>query len=452
MDSPSPAPPLTRSRIFAMSVPVIFAQAATAMTGIVDTGVMGFVGDKTELAAVAVASAVFSFLYWGFGFLRMATTGLTAQAQGAGRGGEVRAILQRAMLLGAGLGLAIALAYPLFRAPVITLFDVTAPVGEGAHGYMDARIWGAPAVLMGYGVMGWLLGRGRTGALLAFQIVLNGVNAGLDAWFVAGLGWGPAGIGAGTAIAEWVAVGFGLLLVRGGLKPGREIFDRARIRALFSANRDIMIRTLALLFCFAWFVRSGAQVSTAAVAGNEVLLQFIAVSAFVLDAFAFTAEAETGAGIGARKPARVWRAFRLTSEFALVAGAALTLIYLAIGDDVIRAVIRDAEARDVALAYLPWCALVPLIGVAAFQLDGLFIGATRGRDLRNASVAATLAYVATDIWLSGAHGNAGVWTAFLAMYAYRALALAACLPGLAGDIRSAQMRGTSSTPSNTSAE
>ena len=447
MISSAPAPPLTRTRIFAMSVPVVFAQAATAMTGVVDTAAMGLVGDKTELAAVAVASAVFSFLYWGFGFLRMATTGLTAQAQGAGQGGEVRAILQRAMLLGLALGLVISLTYPLFRGPVISLFDVTKPVGEGAHAYMDARIWGAPAVLMGYGVMGWLLGRGRTGALLAFQIVLNGLNVGLDALFVLHFDWGPAGIGAGTAMAEWVALGFGLLLVRGGLKPGREVFDRARLSALFNANRDIMIRTLALLFSIAWFVRSGAQVSTAAVAGNEVLLQFIAVSAFVLDAFAFTAEAETGAGIGARNPARVWRAFRLTSEFAILAGALFSGLYLAFGDEIIRAVIADAEAREMALAYLPWCGLVPLIGVAAWQLDGLFIGATRGRDLRNAGVVSAIAYVATDIWLSAEYGNAGVWTAFLAMYAYRALALAACLPGLVGDIRSAQMRDTSSTPS-----
>lgn len=445
--STAPAPPLTRTRIFAMSVPVVFAQAATALTGVVDTAAMGLVGDKTELAAVAVASAVFSFLYWGFGFLRMATTGLTAQAQGAGQGAEVHAILQRAMLLGFALGLAISLTYPLFRGPVITLFDVTKPVGEGVHAYMDARIWGAPAVLMGYGVMGWLLGRGRTGALLAFQIVLNGVNAGLDGLFVIHFDWGPAGIGAGTAIAEWVALGFGLLLVRGGLKPGREVFDRARLSALFNANRDIMIRTLALLFSFAWFVRSGAQVSTAAVAGNEVLLQFIAVSAFVLDAFAFTAEAETGAGIGARNPARVWRAFRLTSEFAILAGALFSGLYLAFGDEIIRAVIADAEAREIALAYLPWCALVPLIGVAAWQLDGLFIGATRGRDLRNAGVVSAIAYVTTDIWLSAEYGNAGVWTAFLAMYLYRALALAACLPGLVSAIRSAQMRETSSTPS-----
>jgi len=447
MYSPVPAPPLTRTRIFAISVPVVFAQAATALTGVVDTAAMGLVGDKTELAAVAVASAVFSFLYWGLGFLRMATTGLTAQAQGGGQGAEVRAILQRAMLLGLALGLTIALAYPLFRGPVITLFDVTLPVGEGAHAYMDARIWGAPAVLMGYGVMGWLLGRGRTGALLAFQIVLNGVNAGLDALFVLHFDWGPAGIGAGTAIAEWVALGFGLILVRGGLRPGREVLDRARLSALFSTNRDIMIRTLALLFCFAWFVRSGAQVSTAAVAGNEVLLQFIAVSAFVLDAFAFTAEAETGAGIGVRNPARVWRAFRLTSEFAVLAGAVFTGLYLAFGDEIVRAVIADAEAREMALAYLPWCALTPLIGVLAWQLDGLFIGATRGRDLRNAGVASAIAYVATDVILSGQYANAGVWTAFLSMYLYRALGLAACLPLLVSDIRSMQMRETSSTPS-----
>ncbi|MEE9381661.1 MAG: MATE family efflux transporter, partial [Hyphomonadaceae bacterium] len=255
--------------------PVILAQAATAMTGVVDTAVMGRFGDKTDLAAVAVAAVAFGFIYWGFGFLRMATTGLTAQANGSGDVPESRAILIRALILGAALGLALILFFPLIRWGALAAFQAEADVEILASDYFNARIWGAPALMMGFVISGWLLGTGRTRALLIFQIVLNGVNAALDTWFVAGLDWGPAGIGAGTAIAEWTALGFGFFLVRDGLKAPARLFDREKLMALFAANRDIMIRTLALTFSFAWFVNAGTRSGTAQLAGNEVLLQFI---------------------------------------------------------------------------------------------------------------------------------------------------------------------------------
>ena len=261
----------------------MLAQAAIAATGVVDTAVMGLYGDKTDLAAVAVASVAFSFIYWGFGFLRMSTTGLVAQAMGRDNRGLARATLQRGLLLGAGFGIAIFALSPLLRLFVFAPFGAEADVVDLADGYFGARVWGAPALLTQYAITGWLLGTGRTGALLAMQIVMNGVNIVLDIWFVAGLGWGPAGIGAGTAIAEWVALAFGLVLIWPALKRETGLLDRTALMALFNANRDILIRTLALLFCFAWFVRSGAQMGTAQLAGNEVLLQFITVAAFVLD-------------------------------------------------------------------------------------------------------------------------------------------------------------------------
>ena len=421
---------LTRSRALALAWPIMLAQVAMATTGIVDTAVMGRYGTAVELAAVGLAAVVFSFLYWGFGFLRMATTGLTAQADGAGEGQEVNAILMRALMLGAALGVLLVITFPLTSRIALALFQAESAVEIEASGYFWARIWGAPAILMGYAISGWLIGTGRTRALLAMQIVLNGINAGLDYAFVAIWDWGATGIGAGTAIAEWAALGFGLIIVRKGLGPGPRLFDRAKLLALFNANRDIMIRTLALLFTFAWFVNSGARQGTAALAGNQVLLQFIAVSAFVLDAFAFVAEKEAGAAYGARDRARLKRAMRVTSEIALVCGAAFALIFWLGGGAVIEAFIADPAAREAALAYLPWCAAVPLIGVAAWQLDGLFLGTTQGEAVRNAGVMAMLAYLASDLLLAPAFANAGVWTAFLLSYAYRAGALALYWPRL----------------------
>ena len=429
---------LSRGHVLRLAVPVMLAQAAIAATGVVDTAVMGLHGDKTDLAAVAVASVAFSFIYWGFGFLRMSTTGLVAQAMGRDDKAMARATLQRGLLLGAGFGIAIFALSPLLRLFVFSPFGAEADVVDLADGYFGARVWGAPALLTQYAITGWLLGTGRTGALLAMQIVMNGVNIALDIWFVAGLGWGPTGIGAGTAIAEWVALIFGFVLIWPALKRETGLLDRAALMALFNANRDILIRTLALLFCFAWFVRSGAQMGTAQLAGNEVLLQFITVAAFVLDGFAFVAEKEVGEAYGARDVTRLRRAMRVTTDLALAFGAIISLLYLVGGSAIISRFVSDVEARNAALAFLPYCAAVPLIGVAAFQLDGFFLGATQGRAMRNAGVITTVAYVGLDILLRHWLGNSGVWLAFLGMYVLRAVALGAYLPSL--------MRATADQP------
>lgn len=421
---------LSRSRVLRLAVPVMLAQAAIAATGVVDTAVMGLYGDKSDLAAVAVASVAFSFIYWGFGFLRMSTTGLVAQALGRGDEAEARATLQRGLLLGAAFGVSIFILSPILRLGVFAPFGAEPDVVELADGYFAARVWGAPALLTQYAITGWLLGTGRTGALLAMQVVMNGVNIVLDVWFVAGLGWGGAGIGAGTAIAEWVALVFGLALIWRSLKREQGLLDRAALMALFNANRDILIRTLALLFAFAWFVRSGAQMGTAQLAGNEVLLQFITVAAFVLDGFAFVAEKEVGEAYGARSVPRLRRAMRLTSELAFAFGAVIALAYLFGGAAIIERFVSDVEARDAALAFLPYCAAVPLIGVAAFQLDGFFLGATQGRAMRNAAIVVTVAYVALDLTLRPIWGNTGVWLAFLGMYVFRMAALGYYLPSL----------------------
>jgi MATE family multidrug resistance protein len=433
--------PLQRRDVLALAWPVMLAQAASALPGVVDTAVMGRVGTAVELAAVGVGAVIFSFLYWGFGFLRMSTTGLTAQARGAGETDEVQALLVRGLVIGAALGLGLQLAYPWLRTAALWAFSASPAVEAEAAAYMDARIVGAPAALLGFAVQGWLLGVGRTRALLAYQLVLNGGNAVLDAVFVGSFGWGAAGIGAGTATAEWAAAVVGLGLVWRSLGRPAGLWDRGRLRRLFSANVDVLVRTLALLSAFAWFVDGGAGLGDAEAAGNQVLLQFVAVSAFVLDSFAFIAEKEAGEAVGAGSRARFDRAARVTTELALAAGAGFAALYWIAGGPLIEAVVQDPEARRVALAHLPWCAAVPLVGVPAWQLDGLFLGATRGRALRNAAVVATVAYIGLDLVLRPAFGNAGLWWAFVVMYLLRAVALGAGLPGLRRALGPAPVRG-----------
>ena len=431
-------PRLSYLRVIRLSVPVMMAQAAIAATGVVDTAVMGLAGTKADLAAIAIASSVFSFLYWGFGFLRMSTTGLVAQAQGRGDASAARAVVQRALCLGLALGLLLLVVAPFVRTAVFFPFGATASVNGLGQAYFDARIWGAPALLMSYGITGWLLGTGRTGALLAMQLVMNGVNVGLDAWFVLGLGWGPAGIGAGTAIAEWAALLLGLLLIRGSLKPERGLGDRQALGALFGANRDVLIRTLAMLFCFAWFVRSGTQLGTATLAGNQILLQFIAVSAFILDGFAFVAEKEVGEAFGARRRDQLVRAMQVTSILAFGFACGLALLYAVCGAWLINDYIRDPEAREVALGFLPYCAIVPVLGVVAYQLDGFLLGATRGQALRTAALIVVPFYVGLDLWLRPALGNQGVWLAFLGMFVVRGLSHGAFVPGLLAETNANQ--------------
>ncbi|MEN0067161.1 MAG: MATE family efflux transporter [Myxococcota bacterium] len=415
--------------------PVVLAQAATALTGVVDTVVMGFTGDGADLAAIAIASVTFSFVYWGFGFLRMATTGQAAQAIGAGAPERAAGVLGRALALGLVFGVSLWVLFPVIRVVALGLFSAAADVESRAAAYYLARIGGAPFALMGYALNGYLLGTGRTRALLGYQLVLNGTNAILDAIFVTQFGWGPAGIGAGTAMAEVIALVVALGWIRRDLPVAwsrlRSSDDEPHAwSSLLATNRDIAVRTLAMLSAFGWFSNAGALLGTAVLAANQVLLQFVAVSAHVLDGVAFIAEKETGEAMGAGSRQRLAEAIARTSEVAVVMGVVFSLGIALLGRPLLRWFVMDPEVLQIASDHLWYCAAVPLLGVAAWQLDGIFLGATRGRALRNAALITTALYIALDLVLRPAFGNAGAWIALLTSYVLRAATLAVALPAL----------------------
>ena len=433
------APPLTRRSIFTQAWPIMLGQASIPLVGIVDTAVIGRTGDAVALAGVALGATIISLVFWTFGFLRMGMTGLTAQAQGSGERSEVEALLLRALALGLGLGFVLlAISWPIREAALAILSGTPAVDGE-ASGYMQGRFIGAPAALAVYAINGWLLGLGRTREALFLQIVMNVANIGLDVWFVWGLGYGAFGVGLGTACAEVTALVLGLVLV--GRVAGANVLamlartprslltDRARLAKLFAVNRDIMIRTIALLILFTWFANAGARQGATALAANHVLLQFVSFAAFILDAFAFTAEERVGTAIGQRDRARFLRAIRLTGEFSLASGALLALAFLLAGGPLIDLLTTDPQVREIARTFLPFAALIPLLGMPSWMLDGVFIGATRGKALRNAGVIATVLYVALDLALRP-YGNWGVWIAMSASYLLRAGGLAVYFPGL----------------------
>ncbi|RIV88701.1 MATE family efflux transporter [Aurantiacibacter xanthus] len=417
----------------------MIGQASVPLVGIVDTAVIGRTGDAAALAGVALGATLIGLVFWSFGFLRMGMTGLTSQAQGAGQRHEVEALLLRGIAIGLALGVAIfALQVPLSRG-ALALMSGGETVSAEAAAYMHGRFMGAPAALTVYAITGWLFGLGRTRDALALQLVMNAANTAFDLWFVIGLGWGAFGVGVGTALAELVAVITGLVLVgRDGAgtvigfvrrATRAQVLDPARLKLLFAVNRDIMIRTVALLLLFVWFANAGARLGAAALAANHVLLQFITVAACVLDAFAFTAEARVGHAVGGRSRAEFTRAIRLSGELSLLAGALLSALFLLAGGPVIDFLTTDPQVREIAHRFLPFAAILPLIGMPSWMLDGVFVGATQGRAMRNAAVLATLSYIALDLALRS-EGQFGLWIAFSASYVLRAGALGVQLPRL----------------------
>ncbi|WP_423604705.1 MATE family efflux transporter [Sphingomonas sp. MS122] len=426
---------LTRRSIFAQAWPIMLGQTTVPLVGLVDTAVIGWTGDVAALAGVALGVAIINFIFWAFGFLRMGMTGMTAQAHGRGDTAEVNALLARGVAVGLAIGAALVALQLLIVPLALAALAGGGSLDAAAREFVTARFLGAPAALGFYAINGWLYGLGRTRDTLLLQIAMNTVNIALDMLFVWHFGMGARGVGLGTALAEWVALALGVAMVLRAAGPGAVLsqragfFDKAAWKRLFAVNGDIMIRTVALLAMFLWLANAGARLGTVQLAANHVLLQLVSIFAFVLDGFAFTAESRVGIAVGAGSKADLKRAIRLTGEFSLGFGLIATLVAAAFGWLLVDLLTSNVEVRAAAYAMLPLAALTATLGVPAWLLDGVFIGATQGRALRNAAILATLLYVGTDLLLRPL-GAAGVWLALLASYFYRAMSLGAYLPRL----------------------
>jgi len=365
----------------------------------------------------------------------MGTTGLVAQAHGAGDGGEVAAVLQRGLLIAGAAGLVLIAAQgPLIWA-AFRLAPASAEVEALTRAYLDIRIWGAPATIAAYALTGWLIALERTRAVLALQLLMNGLNIGLDIWFVLGLGWGVEGVAAATLIAEMAGLGFGLWLCRAGLRrAGGRILDALRLKRMAAVNGDIMIRSVLLQGAFTTFLFMSAGQGDVVLAANQVLMQFLTLMAYLLDGFAFTAETLVGQAVGARTPGKLHRAVRVSSGWAAGGAVVLALGFALGGPFIIDALTTSPEVRATARVFLPWAALSPLLGVASFQLDGIFIGATRTADLRNAMIVSVAGY-ALAVWALWPWGNHGLWAAMSLLFVLRAVTLGALYPRLVAEVR-----------------
>lgn len=293
------AAPLTHRRVLKIALPIVLSNATVPILGAVDTGVVGQLGAAAPIGAVGIGAVIISGVYWIFGFLRMGTTGLAAQALGRGDRAEVSALLSRALMIAFAAGAAlIALQWPIFAA-AFTLAPASAEVETLARDYLAIRVWSAPAAIAIYGLTGWLIAQERTGAVLVLQLWMNGVNIALDLWFVLGLGWGVPGVAVATFLAEWSGLALGLWLCRDAFatpawRDRARIFDAARLRHMAAVNTDILIRSVLLQSIVISFLFWGAGFGDVPLAANQVLLQFLNITAFALDGFAFAAEAWWG--------------------------------------------------------------------------------------------------------------------------------------------------------------
>lgn len=414
----------------------MLSNISTPLLGMVDTAVVGHLDHAYYIGAVAVGSIVFSFLFWGFGFLRMGTTALTAQALGAEDGDEVRATLARALALAALLGLLLIGLQAPIGIGAFGLLDASADVERYARLYFEIRIWGAPAALGNYVILGWLLGTQRPVHALALQLLLNGLNIVLNLALVLGLGYGVAGVALATALSEGVALAVGLLLVArilrglgGTWQPGL-ILDWPSLRRLMQVNRDIFLRTLCLVAAFAWFTNRGAAMGDVILAANAVLMNFQLFMSYALDGFAHAAESLVGGTVGAKDRKGLSQVVRASTIWAAIVASVFALAYLAGGGVLIDILTGIESVRQEARRYLPWNVLLPLISVWSFQFDGIFIGATRTGAMRNAMIVSLAAFLAAAWLFVPALGNHGLWLAFALFMAMRGVTLALAYPGL----------------------
>ena len=404
------------------------------LLGAVDTAVIGHLDDAYNLAAVAIGSTIIQFIYWAFGFLRMGIGGLAAQALGSKDAPEVRALFTRGALIGLSVGLVLWAIQSQILWLALNLFDGSTETKSLASLYFEIRIWSAPAVLVNYCLIGWFIGMQNTRAVLFLQVFMNGLNIVLDLFFVLNLGWGVAGVAIATLIAELSAVIIGLLIYRREVNrfdPGGKsgsVWDVNKIKRTLGINFDIFIRTVCLLFAFAFFTSQASGFGDTTIAAHLVLMQFQYFLSFGLDGFAHAAEALVGNSIGSRNRLALRHAVNVSSKWAAGVAGAYMLVYAITGEFIIGLLTSIPEVRFIATDYLIWVIISPVISVWSFMLDGIFIGATRSAEMRNGMLMSLIIFISAALLLKPIMGYGGVWLAFTLFMIMRAVTLGIFYP------------------------
>jgi MATE family multidrug resistance protein len=418
-----------------VAIPIVLANATIPILGAVDTAVVGQLGLAVPIGAVGIGAIIITAIYWLFGFLRMGTTGLTAQAIGSGDKSETSALLVRGIIIGVVAGLILIITQvPVFLG-ALQLSPASIEVEDLAQKYLQIRVYSAPAAIALFGITGWLIAKEKTRAVLLLQLVLNGINIVLDLVFVLKLGWGVEGVAIATLIAEWSGLIFGLWLVREGFnnsywKNWAQIFDRVRLVQMAKVNGDIMIRSILLEIGFVSFLFLGSSFNDATLAANQILIQFLSITVHALDGFAFAAETLVGQALGSKNRPLFRRAVVMTSQWGLGTVILMALSFFVFGNSIINIMTTAEDVRTVSYEYLPWMVAAPLAGVAAWMLDGIFIGATRTADMRNMMFISFCVYLIALAILLPIYGNHGLWASLIIFSIARGVTLGFKYPAL----------------------
>lgn len=427
---------VTHRSVLTVAVPIMLSNVSEPLIGVVNTAVIGQLKEPYYIGAIAVGALIFSFIFWGFGFLRLSTGGLSAQALGAGDRTELVAVLIRALMIGLGAGLGLVLLSPFIREAAFDLVGGSAEIRAHGETYFNYRIFAAPAALANYCVMGWFIGQSRAKLAFVVQLFLNLTNMALSAFFVLGLGMTSDGVGLAALIAEWSAVTLALVLAAiilrgmGAHISWPRILDPVRFKRTLLMNGDVMIRTLCLVFAFTFFTARGARAGDVIVAANAVLLNLFEVSAYLIDGFAYASEALVGQSVGARNRERFRAAVWLTSVWAMVLGVICSLVIWFFGPALVDLMTLSPEVRETARAYLPWVAVSPVLGVICFQFDGIFTGAMATKDMRNMMIVSLGVFLLAWWMLEGRYGNHGLWAALNIFFIARGVTFATRMPSL----------------------
>ena len=405
-------------QVWRIAAPMILSNVSVPLLGMVDTGVTGHLESSVYLGAVAIGSTIFSFIYMGMNFLRMGTTGIAAQRFGANDNDGLRLSLGQAVIVALLIATAlIALQVPIGRI-AMRLIGGEADVQAFALQYFHIRIWSAPGTLANYVLIGWFLGLQNARVPLLIFLTINTTNIVLDLLFVIGLGMKVDGVALASVIAEYAGLAVGLYFVarelrqRAGHWPLALLVKIRAYAAFFSINANLFIRTMALMFTFAFVTAQGARLGGVILAANAILMNLQTLTAFVLDSFAHAAEALVGKAIGEGRREALERSVQLSLKWSLIFAVGFCAFYLVTGPLLIRILTDLTDVRDTAMRYLPWLIVSPLVSVWSFLYDGVYVGATRAREMRNIMVLSTVAIFLPAWFLLQGYGNHGLWLAF----------------------------------------
>lgn len=429
LESTDPVPCVSTRTLCHLAWPIIISNISVPLLGLIATSVIGHLPDARYLAAVTIGVTLFNFLFWGFGFLRMGTTGMTSQAFGRKDDSQQRLLLAQSMLMAGCLGVLLVVLSPWLIPFGLYLLGNTPDIAALAHDYAMIRIWAAPAVLINYVLLGWLLGRQQARYAMWITIANNIVSVvGMVLW-VGYWDYRSSGAAWATLIADYATLGLSAALSHhqlrqmAGTLPLGPLAKLPAYLALLRVNGNLFVRTLCLLFAMSFFTAQGNRLGSTTLSANGVLMELVMLVSFAMEGFAQAAETLTGQAVGAKRWNAVGATVRACARLALLTALLASLFFLGGGHWLIAQLTDIDSVRDAAYSYLPWVMLLPLIAVWSYLFDGVFIGAMDAKAMRDTLILSLIAYLACW-WLTRGLGNHGLWLSFMLFMTIRAAGLA----------------------------